>query len=139
MMIARRATIAVGVLFLFVMSELLAQTNVTGYISGRVVNKVSEAVEGAQVTAVRVKTGIRRTIVTSAEGGFRFAALPVGEYTLMIEAEGFQSAERGYFLNGISSAPGGMAGHCRVLIPGPKPAATMKAGQTVTPVRRMGP
>jgi hypothetical protein len=104
MMIARRATIAVGVLLLFVMSELLAQTNVTGYISGRVVNKVSEAVEGAQVTAVRVKTGIRRTIVTSAEGGFRFAALPVGEYTLMIEAEGFQSAERGPIVLSIGGA-----------------------------------
>jgi len=91
----RLSTFILGVLFLFIVSELLAQTNVTGYISGVVLTTEAKPVEGTTVTATSLRTGIQRSIVTTADGSFRFAALPIGKYQLLIEAQGFQLEERG--------------------------------------------
>jgi len=46
MTIQRPATIAIGVLFLFIVSEPLAQTNVTGYIAGTVMSVEAMSVGG---------------------------------------------------------------------------------------------
>jgi len=42
-----------------------------------------------------MKTGIGRAIVSNVDGSFRFAALPVGKYMVLIDAEGFLPVERG--------------------------------------------
>ncbi len=64
-----------------------------GSISGRVLNQDGEAVSGASVTAVRASyaDGVRRTMPTgvmatsAADGVFRIAPLPPGQYFLVAE------------------------------------------------------
>jgi len=104
MMIQRPVIIAIGVLFLFIVSEPLAQTNVTGYIAGTVMSVEAMSVGGARVTATRMKTGTGRAIVTNVDGSFRFAALPVGKYMVLIDAEGFLPVERGPIAVSIGGA-----------------------------------
>ncbi len=94
-MFARWTAITCGVLLIVVSANLSAQTNVTGYISGVVTSSETDPIAGASVTATRLATDTRRTILSGADGGFRFAALPIGEYQILVEAERFESVERG--------------------------------------------
>ncbi len=48
---------------------------------------------GADVTLIYTATGDRRTTVTDAQGGFLFAAVRPGSYTLTIELPGFKKYE----------------------------------------------
>ena len=70
-----------------------AQT-VTGTISGTVVDTSDNAIVGATVTIINVKTGDKRTAVTNESGGFSVPALQPDVYTIKIEQRGFRSLER---------------------------------------------
>ncbi len=75
-----------------------AQTGATGAISGDVEDPSGAAVQGARVVATDPATGLRRETFSNAEGVFYLASLPVGNYTLTVEAEGFARFVR----NGIA-------------------------------------
>ena len=68
-----------------------AQGIVTGSISGTVYDPQKAVVPGAKVTAVQSETGSIFTTKTTGEGYFLIANLPIGTYTLTIEAAKFTS------------------------------------------------
>ncbi len=74
-----------------------AQSGSTGAISGEVKDPTGAAVEGARVVATENSTGTRRETRTSLQGTYFIASLPVGDYTLTVEADGFKRLVR----NGI--------------------------------------
>ncbi len=65
----------------------------TGSFSGNVTDKSSSAIPGATVIATSVGTGLARTVTTDAAGHYLLPLLPVGNYTVHVDANGFQSAE----------------------------------------------
>lgn len=90
----RRLPISILMLFLFLCcaSSIQAQQD-TGSISGSVTDPKGEAVAGAQVTITNNSVGLTRTIVTNDKGNFTVNLLPVGSYTVTIEASGFKKSE----------------------------------------------
>ncbi|HVY84411.1 MAG TPA: TonB-dependent receptor [Caulobacterales bacterium] len=72
--------------------------------SGRVVDASGAPVNGATVTLVS-NQGTTRTATTGANGEFRLNAVPVGAYTVSVQANGFSPSEN----NAVSLAAGSSA------------------------------
>jgi hypothetical protein len=68
-----------------------AQT-VTGAITGTVTDPSGAVVAGAQVTAHNTATGVDSKTTTNGSGFYRIGFLPIGPYTVAIEANGFSKA-----------------------------------------------
>src|SRR5512143_1602601 len=66
----------------------------TGNLVGRVLDEQKAAVPGVTVTATNAATGFKRTAVSDAEGVYRFTALPVGNYDMVLELQGFATIDR---------------------------------------------
>ena len=66
----------------------------TASVLGTAKDGTGAVVPGATLTARQVETGLTRTAVTSADGSYRLAALPVGTYELQIEHPGFRKEVR---------------------------------------------
>lgn len=64
-----------------------------GGIVGTVTDAQQAAVPGAAVTVVNKGTGAARTVVSGADGGFRFPDLDPGRYSVVVELQGFQKVE----------------------------------------------
>lgn len=64
----------------------------SGAIQGTVADPAGASVAGVRVTATRSASNAIRTTETDPSGQFRFSALPIGDYTLRFEKEGFASA-----------------------------------------------
>ncbi len=72
-----------------------AQTTDRAGIEGKVVDQGGGVVPGATASITsNALLGGSRTTVTDAEGRYRFAALPAGEYQLKIELSGFNPVTR---------------------------------------------
>ena len=71
---------------------LAAQTD-RATLTGTVMDPSQSVVRDAKVTLHAVATGIDRVVSTNSAGGYAFSALPVGEYTVAIEAEGFEKEQ----------------------------------------------
>lgn len=67
--------------------KLAAQT--TGSILGNVTDSTGAALPAAAVTAQSADQGLTRTTTTNGAGSFVLPAIPIGTYTVTIEAEGF--------------------------------------------------
>ncbi|MFI5094583.1 MAG: carboxypeptidase regulatory-like domain-containing protein [Candidatus Acidiferrales bacterium] len=65
--------------------------DVTASISGTVTDPSGAAIVGATVTAKSVERGITYTAVTNDSGLYRISQLPVGNYELRVEKQGFQT------------------------------------------------
>ena len=92
---ARRSTIALAalVLTMVVSSASRAQT-ITATLEGRVSDSSGASVAGANVTAVNSSTGLSRSALTSDGGDYYISLLPVGEYTVTVERQGFRRDSR---------------------------------------------
>ena len=66
----------------------------TGTIAGTVLDPSGAAVPGASVTATALSTGLKRVATTSVDGGYLFPLLPVGPYSVTVEAAGFRRFEQ---------------------------------------------
>ncbi len=66
----------------------LAQSG-AGALEGTVIDKDGSALPGVTVTATNPETGFTRVATTEADGGFRLAALPAGDYEVTFELSGF--------------------------------------------------
>jgi hypothetical protein len=66
--------------------------DVTATITGTVTDPSGAAVVGANVTAKFVERGVTYTAVTNEAGLYRVSQLPVGNYELRVEKEGFQTS-----------------------------------------------
>jgi hypothetical protein len=69
------------------------QGQATGSISGNVVDKTGAGVPTATVVATSESTGLARGSKTDTAGHYLIPLLPVGNYTVRVDASGFQSAE----------------------------------------------
>jgi hypothetical protein len=70
-----------------------AQTG-TSNISGTVKDTNGAVVPGAAVTAKNEATGVTSTQTTTDSGLYSFASLPVGNYTITIEKQGFKTLQK---------------------------------------------
>jgi hypothetical protein len=66
-----------------------AQT-ITATLEGRATDSSGASIAAAKVTAVNSSTGLSRSATTSDTGEYRIALLPVGEYTVTVEHQGFK-------------------------------------------------
>jgi len=66
----------------------IAQT-AGGGITGRVMDDKKAPLPGVTISATQKDTGFNRVTVTSSDGSFRIASLPVGLYTVTAELAGF--------------------------------------------------
>src|SRR6202451_4177748 len=73
---------------LFCLSSASAQT-VTGAITGEVTDQSGALVVGASVTAENTATSVKTSVKTNAAGVYTIRFLPIGTYTVAIEAAGF--------------------------------------------------
>jgi Carboxypeptidase regulatory-like domain/TonB dependent receptor len=69
--------------------SVFAQTT-TATLEGRTTDSSGAAVTGATVSAVNSSTGLSRSAVTSDSGEYRISLLPVGDYTVTVEHQGFR-------------------------------------------------
>ncbi|MBM3787881.1 MAG: carboxypeptidase regulatory-like domain-containing protein, partial [Acidobacteria bacterium] len=76
-------------IFISLLSSCAYAQAVSGTIFGAVKDPSEAAVAGATVTVRSAQTNYSRSMVTSAEGDYRFAALPLGSYTVNVEHAGF--------------------------------------------------
>ena len=81
------------VLTMFVCVSAHAQT-ITATVEGRTTDSSGAAVTGAKVTALNSSTGLSRSVVTSESGEYQISLLPVGEYTVTAERQGFKRDSR---------------------------------------------
>jgi Carboxypeptidase regulatory-like domain len=84
-------TLAIAFLLLMCVSVAQAQT-VTGSITGTVTDTSDAVVPGALVVAHNVDTGVDNPAMTNATGIYRIEFLPIGQYTVSVEAKGFAKA-----------------------------------------------
>ncbi|MBI4908812.1 MAG: carboxypeptidase regulatory-like domain-containing protein [Acidobacteria bacterium] len=79
-----------AVAFLSFTAAAFAQSSSSsGALECRIVDSHGAAIPAAKVEIQQKATGSSRKAVVDAQGNFRFAGLPVGEYSLRIEQEGF--------------------------------------------------
>jgi hypothetical protein len=83
--------VVVGILALMICPAMHGQA--TGSFSGNVLDKSGSGVPGASVTATSQGTGLARDVKTDNAGHYLIPLLPVGTYTVHVDASGFQSAE----------------------------------------------
>src|SRR5882762_1961878 len=66
-----------------------AQT--TGAVLGTVTDQSGAVVPSATVHATNADTGFTATVKPSAEGSYLLSSLPVGHYTIAVDAAGFKT------------------------------------------------
>src|SRR5580698_4990364 len=80
-----------GVLALMISPAMYGQA--TGSFSGNVLDKSGSGIAGATVIVTSQTTGLTRDTKTDSAGHYLLPLLPVGIYTVHVDATGFQSAE----------------------------------------------
>src|ERR1043166_4032596 len=86
---AARLCLSVATLIAFTATAALAQTS-TSRITGRVADSKQASIAGASVTITNEATGVSQTQTTTEAGVYAFEALPVGNYTVTVEQNGFK-------------------------------------------------
>jgi hypothetical protein len=92
-----RITRTVGLLFLGIVlayAPANAQT-FRGTILGTVIDQSGAAVPGAQIVVKNQGTGLTRTTVTGDAGTYQVPELPVGQYSVTVSREGFETGTMG--------------------------------------------
>ena len=84
-------------LFVMMVAVLLGCTaaqaqTVTATITGTITDTSDAAIVGAQVVAHNEDTGVDSPAKTNASGIYRIEFLPIGTYTVSVEAKGFEKA-----------------------------------------------
>jgi hypothetical protein len=66
----------------------------TGTISGTVADPTGSVVPGARLAVTSTTQGLQHKATSDAKGAYTFPALPVGQYRLEVEAQGFKPQHR---------------------------------------------
>jgi hypothetical protein len=94
----RPVTLSLVVLSLVVLSPLVlapsAFAQVTAAISGKIDDPSGAGVRGVAVTVKNLETSAARSLTTDDAGDFRALSLPVGQYQVKAEKEGFKTEVR---------------------------------------------
>lgn len=83
----------VALVFCLTSSWLLAQTSF-GRISGEVTDSSGAAIAGSKVTIENVDTKASRNVQTDANGSYVVTQLPIGNYSVRVEQQGFTAQSR---------------------------------------------
>ena len=86
----RLSGIAIAIAALFCTSALLAQ-NITGSVTGTVTDSSGAVISGAHVTAINAGTGVKTESTTNGSGVYTIRFLPIGTYSVKVEAQGFNA------------------------------------------------
>ncbi|HTE90864.1 MAG TPA: carboxypeptidase regulatory-like domain-containing protein [Terriglobales bacterium] len=92
-MLTKRTLLAIFSSLVFPICPLL-YGQATGSLSGTVSDKTGSVVTGAKVTVTSQGTGVSRDAVTDDTGHYLVPLLPVAEYTIHVESQGFRSSEQ---------------------------------------------
>jgi hypothetical protein len=95
-------TILFGFLALYSLSALYGQT--AGRIAGQVTDQSKSSIPNAKVTVENTATDLKREIVTDQQGRYVFDDLPVGTYSVSVDAPGFQSQIRSNLLLNVATS-----------------------------------
>ena len=87
-----RTLTAVTLFFVCALTSI-AQTG-TSNITGQVRDTAGAVVPGATVTAKNEATGVASTTTTNESGLYSFSSLPVGNYTIAVEKQGFKTLQK---------------------------------------------
>src|SRR6202171_555883 len=92
-MLKRKALLEAILCSVFSLCPLLySQAN--GSLSGTVADKTGSVLAGATVKITSQGTGVTREVKTDDSGHFTAPFLPVGNYTIRVESQGFQTTEQ---------------------------------------------
>ena len=81
-----------------------AAQDTAGTIEGTVTDPSSAAIRGARIVARHRDTGVTRETTSGNDGFFRLVAMPVGEYSVTVEAPRFAPAVREPIVVNVSQA-----------------------------------
>jgi Carboxypeptidase regulatory-like domain len=84
-----KSIIALAALLVVLAPVLFSQSRETGAIIGRVTDEEANPLPGVTLTLSSEKLMGARTGISDGQGGFRFPALPPGDYMLKAELQGF--------------------------------------------------
>lgn len=76
---------------LLLAASLLPGQVITATLSGTITDPTGSVVSNAKVTAVNLETNLERRTTAGSDGRFVLPFLPVGRYSLKVEAPGFRS------------------------------------------------
>lgn len=79
-----------GILLLFMLTIVCAAQSFRGAIRGTVTDPSGAVVSSANLEATDEATGLKYPTTSSSAGQFIFTNLPLGSYTLIVSAPGFQ-------------------------------------------------
>jgi hypothetical protein len=85
--------VAAGVVLLALSLAIFAQAP-TGTITGTVTDESGAPIPNVSITITEKTTGVSRMVTTNSSGLYSAPALPVGDYTVRAEAQGFRIVER---------------------------------------------
>src|SRR5271154_281389 len=92
-MLSKRALLVVFCFVVFPICPLLySQAN--GSFSGTVADKTGSVIAGATVKITSESTGLTRDTKTDGTGHYLVPLLPATNYTIRVEAQGFQTTEQ---------------------------------------------
>jgi Carboxypeptidase regulatory-like domain/TonB dependent receptor len=92
------------VMTLLLPSVVLAQID-TGSVVGVVRDPSGAVIPGATVTLTNTTTGVTRVVTTNADGGYQFAAVTPGVYSVQASATSFESAITSNIQMDVQSRP----------------------------------
>src|SRR5258707_15127138 len=87
------STLMALIIFVVCTVTAIAQTG-TSNITGSVRDTAGAVVPGATVTAKNEATGVVSTQTTNDSGLYSFSSLPVGNYTIAVEKQGFKTLQK---------------------------------------------
>jgi len=88
----RSVTLVVALLISLVSSIQAVAQNATGRIIGTVSDEQGAAVPGAKVVVTNTDTNVHWETVTGADGAYQVLNVPIGNYRVTVEHEGFTKA-----------------------------------------------
>jgi Carboxypeptidase regulatory-like domain/TonB-dependent Receptor Plug Domain/TonB dependent receptor len=90
----RAALLTTFVIVFFLASSAWGQSITAGDVTGTITDPTGAVVPDATVTLTNADTNTSRKVSTNAEGSYRFAFVPPGNYQLAVSARGFQTQDR---------------------------------------------
>src|SRR5450631_3919526 len=92
-MLTKKALLVVFCSLVFPICPLL-YGQASGSFSGTVTDKTGSVVSGATVKATSQGTGISRESKTDDSGHYLMPLMPIGDYTLRVDSQGFAPVEQ---------------------------------------------
>src|SRR6266478_6676013 len=98
-MVRRNTVSSIGIRLIFTMAVfLLASLNLwaqtTGTILGEITDQSGAVIPSATVQATNTDTGLSVAVKASSEGSYLIPLLPLGHYSIAVEASGFKTFTR---------------------------------------------